>query len=85
MIKSLINLQKNGRRPNFLNRFGQKSAVYITNRRAINDSLSLTARRGVFRMKTLYIQMIQTSRKPVITAVRVKGMPNFMKVDDFTS
>ena len=32
-----------------------------------------------------YIQMIQTSRKPVITAVRVKGTPNFMKVDDFTS
>lgn len=35
--------------------------------------------------KSTYIQMIQTSRKPVITAVRVKGTPNFMKVDDLTS
>ena len=33
----------------------------------------------------VYIQMIQTSRNPVITAVSVKGMPNFMKVDDLTS
>ena len=35
--------------------------------------------------KSAYIQMIQTSRKPVITAVRVKGTPYLMKVEDFTS